>query len=184
VSVTADLQSQNINPRHESLAFYEGSVNYNYVGGKRFSCVFFNQSAVTENVRFYWRNAEGEMMPNGDFSLRLRSAAEIDAYPAVTRTGYAIDEVYRGNLWLTAEGLSGMTALYDEVVEAAPAGSSAPAPAGSGASAPAGTGSSATLGGRTAEDLLAALHASELGQRLSLPVDASVVDINKHWSIS
>lgn len=172
VSVTADLESQNINPRHESLAFYEGSVNYNYAGGKRFSCVFFNQSAVTENVRFYWRNAEGEMMPNGDFSLRIRSSAEIDAYPAVTRTGYAIDEVYRGNLWLTEGGLSGMTALYDEVV-AATSGAA-------GASATAGT----TLGGRTAEDLLAALHASELGQRLALPVDASVVDTNKHWSIS
>jgi hypothetical protein len=55
-----------------------------------------------------------------------------------------------------------MTALYDAVV------------------AEAGT----TEGARTAEDLLAALHASELGQRLTLPVDASVVDITKHWSIS
>jgi predicted dehydrogenase len=174
VSVTADLESQNINPRHESLAFYEGSVNYNYAGGKRFSCVFLNQSAVTENVRLYWRNAEGEMMPNGDFSLRIRSAAEIETYPSVTRTGYAIDEVFRGNLWLTEGGLSGMTALYDEVVEVA-AGASATA---------GGSAAGATLGGRTAEDLLAALHASELGQRLALPVDAAVVDINKHWSIS
>jgi hypothetical protein len=156
------------------LAFYEGSVNYNYAGGKRFSCVFLNQSAVTENVRLYWRNAEGEMMPNGDLSLRIRSAAEIETYPSVTRTGYAIDEVFRGNLWLTASGLSGMTALYDEVVEVA-AGASATA---------GGSAAGATLGGRTAEDLLAALHASELGQRLALPVDAAVVDINKHWSIS
>ncbi len=162
ISVTADLATQNINPRHESLAFYEGSVNYNYAGGKRFNCVFLNQSAVTENVRFYWRDAEGEMMPNGDFALRLRNPAEIEQYPAVTRTGYALNEVFRGNLWLTADGRSGMTALYDAVV------------------AEAGT----TEGARTAEDLLAALHASELGQRLSLPVDASVVDITKHWSIS
>ncbi len=174
VSVTADLESQNINPRHESLAFYEGSVNYNYAGGKRFSCVFLNQSAVTENVRLYWRNAEGEMMPNGDFSLRIRSASEIETYPSVTRTGYAIDKVFRGNLWLTEGGLSGMTALYDEVVEVA-AGASATA---------GGSAAGATLGGRTAEDLLSALHASELGQRLALPVDAAVVDINKHWSIS
>ncbi len=162
ISVTADLATQNINPRHESLAFYEGSVNYNYAGGKRFNCVFLNQSAVTENVRFYWRDAEGEMMPNGDFALRLRNPAEIEQYPAVTRTGYALNEVFRGNLWLTADGRSGMTALYDAVVEER------------------GT----TEGARTAEDLLAALHASELGQRLSLPVDASKVDITKHWSIS
>lgn len=161
-SVTADLDTQNINPRHASLAFYEGSVNYNYAGGKRFNCVFLNQSAVTENVRFYWRDAEGEMMPNGDFALRLRNPAEIEQYPAVTRTGYAQNEVFRGNLWLTPDGRSGMTALYDAVV------------------AEAGT----TEGARTAEDLLAALHASELGQRLSLPVDAAVVDITKHWSIS
>jgi hypothetical protein len=67
-----------------------------------------------------------------------------------------------------------MTALYDEVVEVA-AGASATA---------GGSAAGATLGGRTAEDLLAALHASELGQRLALPVDAAVVDINKHWSIS
>ncbi len=162
ISVTADLDTQNINPRHASLAFYEGSANYNYAGGKRFNCVFLNQSAVTENVRFYWRDAEGEMMPNGDFALRLRNPAEIEQYPAVTRTGYAQNEVFRGNLWLTPDGRSGMTALYDAVV------------------AEAGT----TEGARTAEDLLAALHASELGQRLSLPVDAAVVDITKHWSIS
>jgi predicted dehydrogenase len=161
-SVTADLANQNINPRHESLAFYEGSVNYNYAGGKRFNCVFLNESAVTENVKFYWRDAEGEMLPNGDFALRLRNPAEIEQYPAVTRTGYALNEVFRGNLWLTPDGRTGMTALYDSVI------------------AEAGT----TEGSRTAEDLLAALHASELGQRLSLPVDESVVDITKHWSIS
>jgi hypothetical protein len=44
--------------------------------------------------------------------------------------------------------------------------------------------SGTTEGSRTAEDLLAALHASELGQRLALPVDETKVDINKHWSIS
>lgn len=168
VSVTADLATQNINPRHESLAFYEGSVNYNYPGGKRFSCVFLNQSAVTENVRFYWRNAEGEMLPNGDFQLRLRNQGEIDTYPAVTRTGYAQDVAFSGNLWLTADGRTGMTALYDIV-------SNLDAAQGSAAE---------TVGGRTAEDLLAALHASELGQRLTLPVDETQVDITKHWSIS
>ena len=162
ISVTADLANQHINPRHESLAFYGGSVNYNYPGGKRFNCVFLNQSAVTENVRFYWRDAEGEMMPNGDFALRLRNPAEIEQYPAVTRTGYAQNEVFRGNLWLTQDGRTGMTALYDSVI------------------AESGT----TEGSRTAEDLLAALHASELGQRLALPVDETKVDINKHWSIS
>lgn len=163
VSVTADLESQNINPRHESLAFYEGSVNYNYAGGKRFNCIFLNQSAVTENVRFYWRDAEGEMMPNGDFALRLRNPEEIATYPAVTRTGYAQNEVFRGNLWLTPEGKTGMTALYETVKAGKVVGDT---------------------GSRTAEDLLAALHASELGERLALPVDESKVDITRHWSIS
>jgi predicted dehydrogenase len=163
LSVTADLETQNINPRHESLAFYEGSVNYNYEGGKRFSCVFLNQSAVTENVRFYWRDAEGEMMPNGDFALRIRNKSEIETYPAVTRTGYAQDQVFRENLWLTPEGKTGMTALYETVKAGKSVGDT---------------------GTRTAEDLLAALHASELGQRLTLPVDENLVDINRHWSIS
>jgi predicted dehydrogenase len=163
ISVTADLETQNINPRHESLAFYEGSVNYNYAGGKRFNCVFLNQSAVTENVRFYWRDAEGEMMPNGDFALRRRNQDEIATYPAVTRTGYAQDQVFRENLWLTPEGKTGMTALYETVKAGKSVGDT---------------------GTRTAEDLLAALHASELGQRLNLPVDEKLVDINRHWSIS
>lgn len=166
-SVTADLATQNINPRHESLAFYEGTVNYTYSGGRRFSCVFLNGSAVTENVRFYWRDAEGEMLPTGEFALRLRNPDEITQYPAVTRTGYAQNEVFRGNLWLTEDGRSGMTALYDAVVAAASS-----------------TAHVDVVGSRTAEDLLAALHASELGQRLTLPVDATKVDITKHWSIS
>ena len=163
VSVTADLSTQNINPRHESLAFYEGTVTYNYPNGERFACTFLNGSAVTENVRFYWRDAEGEMAPNGDFVLRLRDKVSIAEYPAVTRTGYAQEETFRGNLWLTEAGDTGMAALYKMVA--------------------AGTKVSDT-GSRTAEDLLAALHASELGQRVSLPVDPKVIDIHKHWSIS
>ncbi|MFM5968871.1 MAG: hypothetical protein ACKOQ8_07550, partial [Micrococcales bacterium] len=174
-SVTADLATQNINPRHESLAFYEGTVNYNYSGGRRFACVFLNGSAVTENVRFYWRNAEGEMSPTGEFVLRLRNPDEIAQYPAVTRTGYALNEVFRGNLWLTEDGRTGMTALYDQVVDAASNAGATPANAQA---------STEVVGGRTAEDLLAALHASELGQRLALPVDETMVDIKKHWSIS
>ena len=163
INVTADLASQNINPRHSSLSFYEGTVNYNYPQGERFACIFLNGSAVTENVRFYWRNAEGEMAPNGDFVLRLRDKASIEQYPAVTRTGYALEEVFRGNLWQTAEGLSGMANLYRMVREGKTV---------------------KDTGSRTAEDLLAALHASELGQRLALPVDETKIDITKHWSIS
>ena len=163
ISVTADLATQNINPRHESLAFYEGTVTYNYPAGERFACTFLNGSAVTENVRFYWRDAEGEMAPNGDFVLRVRDQASIVEYPAVTRTGYAQDEVFRGNLWLTGDGDTGMAALYKMVA--------------------AGTKVSDT-GSRTAEDLLAALHASELGRRVTLPVDEKTIDITKHWSIS
>lgn len=163
VAVTADLSTQKINPRHESLAFYEGTVSYNYPGGERFTCTFLNGSAVVENVRFYWRNAEGEMASNGDFILRLRDQASVDQYPAVTRAGYAENEVFRGNLWLTKEGLTGMAALYKNVA----------------------TGKKVSdTGSRTAEDLLAALHASELGQRVTLPVDPALIDIHKHWSIS
>ena len=60
-----------------------------------------------------------------------------------------------------------MTSLYDQVVSAASSSEHVE-----------------VVGSRTAEDLLAALHASELGMRLTLPVDESKVDINKHWSIS
>jgi predicted dehydrogenase len=163
IAVTADLSSQNINPRHASLSFYEGTVSYNYPKGQRFACTFLNGSAVTENVRFYWRNAEGEMSSNGDFILRMRDQTQIDEYPVVTRTGYAENEVFRGNLWLTEDGLTGMTHLYRLVAE--------------------GTNLLDT-GSRTAEDLLAALHSSETGQRVSLPVDPAVIDIYKHWNIS
>ena len=63
----------------------------------------------------------------------------------------------------------------------APAAGRSGSPAGNAA----GGGEAVTpAGARTAVDLRGALHASELGQRLSLPVDASVVDITKHWSIS
>ena len=63
----------------------------------------------------------------------------------------------------TPEGKTGMTALYETVKAGKSVGDT---------------------GTRTAEDLLAALHASELGQRLNLPVDEKLVDINRHWSIS
>ena len=167
LTVMADLDTQNINPRHVDLAFYEGTAVYGYSGRRRFSISLNNSSSINEYAQLLWRNAEGELAPNGDFVLRLRVAAEIEQYPSVTRTGNASVEVFRGNLWLNENGLTGMTALYQTVLEGDDsAHGSAPDPA------------------FTAEDLLAALISSEKGERLSIPVQVSEVEAERQWSIS
>lgn len=166
-TVMADLASQNINPRHESLAFYEGTAVYKYSDCRRFTISLNNASSINEYAQLLWCDAEGVLAPNGDFVLKMRDAAEIERYPSVTRTGNPIHEVFRGNLWLNESGLTGMTALYQSVLEGDDsAHGSAPDPA------------------FTAEDLLAALISSEKGQRLAIPVQVSDAEAERHWSIS
>lgn len=162
VSVTADVVNAAINPRDPELAFLEGTMTYQFTGDRRFTCTFSNSTSVSEVVRLYWRDAEAEILPSQEVVLRLRDPQEIDRFPAITRTGYARSEVFRGNLSLTDAGRTGLSALYDNILEGA-------SPAG---------------GELAAEWLLAALHASESGQRLDLPVDEDLVDISQRWSIS
>jgi predicted dehydrogenase len=167
LTVMADLETQNINPRHADLAFYEGTAVYAYSNRRRFSIALNNSSSINEYAQLLWRNAEGVLAPNGDFTLRLRKAEELEAYPSVTRTGNASVEVFTGNLWLNENGLTGMTALYQTVLDGDDsAHGSAPDPA------------------FTAEDLLAALISSEKGQRLSIPVVVSDAEAQRQWSIS
>jgi predicted dehydrogenase len=166
-TVMADLETQKINPRHAELAFYEGTAVYKYSGQRRFTISLTNSSSINEYAQLLWRNAEGELAPNGDFVLRLRIAAELEQYPSVTRTGNPAVEVFRGNLWLNESGLTGMAALYQTVLEGDDsAHGDAPDPA------------------FTAEDLLAALISSEKGERLEIPVQVSEAEAKRHWSIS
>ena len=166
-TVMADLASQNINPRHKDLAFYEGTAVYKYSNCRRFTISLNNASSVNEYAQLLWCDAEGVLAPNGDFVLRVRDSAEIEAHPAVTRTGNASIEVFRGNLWLNEDGLTGMAALYQMVLSGDDSANSlAPDPA------------------FTAEDLLAALISSEKGQRLTIPVQVNEAEASKHWMIS
>lgn len=162
VSVTSDVVNAAINPRDPALAFLEGAMTYRFPGDRRFTCTFSNSSSVSEIVRLYWREAEAEILPDQEVVLRLRDPQEIERFPAITRTGYARDEVFRGPLSLTADGRTGLAALYDDLLRGA-------SPAG---------------GEMAAEWLLAALHASESGQRLTIPVDEDLVDISRGWRIS
>mgnify|MGYP007032613895 CR=1 FL=1 len=94
-------------------------------------------------------------------------AEELQKYPSITRTGNAVHEVFRGNLWKNENGLTGMAALYQTVLDGDDsAHGSAPDPA------------------FTAEDLLAALISSEKGERLSIPVQVSEAEAKRQWSIS
>jgi predicted dehydrogenase len=166
-TVMADLATQNINPRHESLAFYEGTAVYKYSDSRRFTISLNNSSSINEYAQLLWADAEGGLFPNGDFVLKLRDAKEIKAYPSITRTGNPVQEVFRGNLWKNENGLTGMAALYQTVIAGDDlAQGSAPDPA------------------FTAEDLLAALISSEKGMRLQIPVTVSEADAARHWNIS
>ena len=166
-TVMADLATQNINPRHESLAFYEGTAVYRYSENRTFTISLNNGSSINEYAQLLYTNAEGVLMPNGDYVLKLRDAEELQKYPSITRTGNAVHEVFRGNLWKNENGLTGMAALYQTVLDGDDsAHGSAPDPA------------------FTAEDLLAALISSEKGERLSIPVQVSEAEAKRQWSIS
>lgn len=160
--VIADVDTQSINPRHQDLVFLGGTMCYRFPGRRYFTCTFNNQSSVSQSVLLYWRDAVGELLPNGDFALRLRDARQIEDYPAITRTGEAHIEVFRGDIATWPNGRGALDALYDGALAI----------------------SLGESGERTTEYLLAALHASDSGRRLDFPLDTSVIDVERHWRIS
>lgn len=161
-SVVADVDVQRINPRAEHLVFLGGTMAYRFSGQRMFSCTFSNLSSISQNVRLYWRDAEGEILSDGQFVLRLRDKEQVRRFPNISRTGDADIEVFRGDLSRWPDGRTGMQMLYDSAL----------------------SGDYMPSGERTAEYLLAALHASDSGTRVDFPIDDALVAVDRHWGIS
>lgn len=165
ISVTCDAISQNINPRHPRLSYFEGSMSFLFPDDRRFVCTFFNSSSISDVVTLYWRDSVGTFEANGEFVVMSRDPSEIELYPAVTRTGIASKLSFRGILPTTYPAADALTGIYSHV------GSSEDC-------------SGLAEGFRATEWLLGGLEASRLGKRLTFPLDEHIVDLKRIWGIS
>jgi predicted dehydrogenase len=165
VSVTCDATNHNINPRHSSLSYFEGSMSFLFPDDRRFVCTFFNSSSVSEVMTLYWRDSVGTFGADGELVVTSRDPSEIEQHPSVTRTGIASKLRFRGSVPTAYSAADALTGLYGHVGSAEEC-------------------SGLAEGFRATEWLLGGLEASRLGKRLTFPLDQNVVDLKRTWGIS
>jgi predicted dehydrogenase len=87
-SVIGGGSRSEINPRSRDLFFWEGSLTWEFEGGRRLSVVLDNASSVEATATLYCRN--GVVIIGGDsIDVRARLPDEVSRYPSVTRYGTA-----------------------------------------------------------------------------------------------
>lgn len=159
--VVADVTAAPLNPRSPDLLYYEGVMSYTFSEGKRFSCIYSNHVGLREVATLHWRDAVGTYSANGRFEVAKRPDKESELSIPITRATSATQPIFEGPVNLRFDGRTGLQFVHDGLAEGLPGYD----------------------GGETTEMLLAALHASAEGRRLSLPLDGSV-DTAHHWRIS
>lgn len=105
--VISTARGEQINPRSADLQFYGGSAAWTFAGGRELTLSFSNQSSVLYVPSVLYRNAVASIhyrdaADTNDFyyevSVVRRNMADVAKFPAVTRTGPAMDAVFTGEL--------------------------------------------------------------------------------------
>ena len=96
--------------------FYGGTSAWSFGDGKEAAFCFTNLSSVTPSVIVYYRDAVLEIeLWSLDIRIRTRVPGEVEKFPAITRTGHPVQEVFKGPV----PGLRSLeertTALLDEI---------------------------------------------------------------------
>jgi predicted dehydrogenase len=160
----ASVVGDHINPRSDTLEFWQGSAVWDFPGNRRLTISYDNQSSVHESVVVY--APQGVIEIDSDFQVRafVRSKIEVDADSRVTRVGNVVrsrpvaefitdfSEVLSVQLD-EIEGLRPVVYSLDAAIESATA-------------------------------LVAAFESSHLKRHLSLPPNQAVVDQSLDWNIS
>jgi predicted dehydrogenase len=85
--VVGNVAGERINPRSKDLMLYGGSAVWSFSGGRELTVSLNINSSLAPQITIYYRDAVLRMDQNSNVELRVRDAAELKRYPAVTRTG-------------------------------------------------------------------------------------------------
>lgn len=165
-AVTSTARGQAINPRSPDLMFYEGTAVWDFPGDRTLTMAFTNRSSASERLRLWYRDAVIDLSPAGEVHLVRRPPAQVEQFPAVTRTGPPSEVLHDGPVEPVLDVPASTTAIWAEID-------------GSGA---------LSLPPDVARDVLGAcigaLVAGEEGRRIDLPLDPGSAASTKEWPIS
>ena len=163
-SVAASLRGTSINPRSESLQYWDGVATWSFPTGHRLTVCYDNASSVHETVRFYCHSGILEIDPELNVRAFARNPAELEADPRLVRVGVVqrkqpvaefssnFQEVLTEQLD-EVEGLRPPRYTVKEIID-------------------------------SAASLVAAFESSRLGRQISLPPSPEVIAAGIDWAIS
>lgn len=91
-NVFANLQNNSINPRHQNLSYFQGSLCVEFSHDKYLSMNFSNQSSIEGGVNLYWKDAFATIIQNKIVINKLPSEREYA--DVITRYSTPSIEVY------------------------------------------------------------------------------------------
>lgn len=122
--VISTVYGEAINPRAPDLGFYGGTAIWRFSDQREAVITLSNRSSVEPTVRVYFRDAVAEIEYVSTEAglylnavIRRRDWAAVARFPAVTRTGPVVDEIFAGRLPEVRTFSEGMQAAVREVLE-------------------------------------------------------------------
>ena len=122
--VISMLGGEPINPRSPDLRYYGGSAVWEFGGGRAAMISFNNGSSIEPVARVYFRNAVAELayvdLGTDVFInaiVRRREPVAVERFPAVTRTGPAVETLFSGRLPGVRLFKEGIRAAIQDVME-------------------------------------------------------------------
>lgn len=162
--VTASLRGARINPRSDTLQYWDGVALWEFPQGQRATITYDNTSSVHERVRFYAPTGIVEIDNNFNVHAFQRDPGEVAADGRVVRVGEVQRDEPVGEL---VPDLGEVLSKQLDELEGIRASS---------------YGLHAVVESATA--LLAGFESSRLGRRLDFPLSEDVVANSLHWEIS
>jgi predicted dehydrogenase len=96
-SVISSAIGELINPRSPELMFYGGTAVWSFGERKEATLCFSNLSSVAPYVSIYYRDAVVNLeLWSLNIQIRARLRAELERYPAITRTGHPVENLFEG----------------------------------------------------------------------------------------
>lgn len=114
-SVVSSALGEPINPRSSALMFYGGTAAWSFGYGREATVCFSSRSSLSQSVSIYYRDGVVELLADRDVEVRRRVAADVERFPAITRTGVASEVVFKGTVPGVRSGEEATTALLEEV---------------------------------------------------------------------
>lgn len=165
--VVSTARGERINPRSPDLMLYGGTAIWNFDGGREAVISLSERSSVALTARIFFRDAVAET--DGDVarvSIRRRDRAALERYPAITRTGPAVEPLFEGRLPGMLSFREGLEAALSETA----AGESVT--------------SSGAAGLEAVSSCIGALIAARSQSAVDLPIAADSPEGRETWPIS